>query len=83
MLTVAGHGLYVGFDARVVEEEVEVEEVEEVTFSIGHSTLSLSLCSIEIGTFWDLKRYRSWNLLGDIFTARCSSFTQRWKRRKK
>ena len=42
------------------ESGVLVLVVEQgVTFSIGHSTLSLSLCCREIGTFLDLKRYRS------------------------
>lgn len=84
VLTVAGHGLYVGsgwFDARLVEEVEEVGRGGKrwKRWKRSHSPLvtqpSLSLCSIEIGTFWDLKRYRSWNLLGDIFSGRCSSLT--------
>ena len=52
MFSLLGHGLcgVWMFDARVLEEH-------GVTFSIGHSQPSLTLC--EIGTFQDLKRYRS------------------------
>ena len=55
------------FDARVLEEH-------GVTFSIGHSTLSHSLRDWDVSGF---EKISLRNLLGDIFSGRCSSFTLR------